>query len=69
MVSRQAGFQRYCKNLDVSIQTVGEYMMTAADLHEPVILSQRRRICAQVETPHGSARSFVPPRMTTPPKT
>jgi hypothetical protein len=50
-----------CKNLDFTIQTSAEQMVTTVALDQPVILSPRRRICAQVERPNRSARSFVVP--------
>ncbi len=50
-----------CKNLDSPIQTLAKQMVTAKALGQPVILNPRRRIGAQVERFHRSARSFVEP--------
>lgn len=43
------------------IQTLAEQIVTAVALNKPVILSQWRRICAQVKKRQDFAGSFVFP--------
>ena len=48
-----------CKRLHFIIQTMKAPIGIGVTLYQPVILSQRRKICAQVEKPQGAARSLV----------
>ena len=40
-----------CKNRECTIQALDEHVMTWGGPNQPITLSQRRRICAQVENP------------------
>ena len=46
-----SGIGLNCKNPEWPFQTVEEQNVTAGALNHCVILSQRRRICAQIEKP------------------
>ncbi len=48
-------------NLDSTIQTLANHMVTVIILGQPVILRPQRRICAQVARSYHPARSFVEP--------